>query len=121
MRERSPVFADFADIWAALPKVVFSRTLDRVEGSNARLATAPLAEEIAAAVEATDKLVSIGAASLAAQALELGLLDELRIFRFPVVLGGGTPHLPPVTEAVAFDLVETRTFAPRVVYERFRR
>ena len=44
----------FADVWSALPKVVFSRTLDRVQG-NARLAEAPLAEEVAAALDATDK------------------------------------------------------------------
>src|SRR3954469_2532491 len=49
----------FADIWCALPKVVFTRTLDSVEGS-ARLAEAPLADEVAAALDATDKDVSIG-------------------------------------------------------------
>src|SRR2546422_513135 len=51
----------FADVWSALPKVVFSRTLDRVQG-NARLAEAPLAEEVAAALAATDKDVEIGGA-----------------------------------------------------------
>ena len=91
------VGAAFADIWCAIPKVVFSRTLDRVQG-NARLATASVAEEAAAAVDATDKDVSIGGAGLAAAAIGLGLVDELRMFRGPVVLGGGTPFLPPVTE-----------------------
>jgi dihydrofolate reductase len=112
--------AAFADVWCAIPKVVFSRTLDSVEG-NARLAEASLAEEAAAALEATDKDVSIGGAGLAAAAVELGLVDELRMFRNPVVIGGGTPFLPPVTEAVPFDLIETRTFASRVIYERYRR
>jgi dihydrofolate reductase len=112
--------AAFADVWCAIPKVVFSRTLDSVEG-NARLAEASLAEEAAAALEATDKDVSIGGAGLAAAAVELGLVDELRMFRNPVVIGGGTPFLPPVTEAVLFDLIETRTFASRVIYERYRR
>src|SRR6188472_4541341 len=60
----------FADVWCALPKVVFSRTLDSVEG-NARLAEAPLAEEAVAALDATDKLVSIGGAGLASAAFEL--------------------------------------------------
>src|SRR3954452_20631167 len=110
----------FADVWCALPKVVFSRTLDTVQG-NARLAEGSVAEEVAVALEATGKDVSIGGAHLAAGAIELGLVDELRIFRYPVVVGGGTPFLPPVTEDVRLDLVETRTFGSRVIFERYRR
>ncbi len=110
----------FADVWSALPKVVFSRTLDSVQG-NARLAEAPLAEEVAAALDATDKDVEIGGAGLAAAAIELGLVDELCMFRYPIVVGGGTPFLPPVTEDVPLDLVETRTFGSRVIYERYGR
>jgi len=110
----------FADVWCALPKVVFSRTLDRVEG-NARLAEGSVAEEVAAALEATDRDVSIGGASLIGSAFQLGFLDELRMFRHPIVVGGGTPYLPPVTEDVPLDLIETRTFNARVVYERYRR
>jgi len=110
----------FADAWCAIPKVVFSRTLESVQG-NARLAEAPLAEEVAAALDATDKDVEIGGAGLASAAIELGLVDELRIFRNPVVIGGGTPFLPPVTEDVPLDLIETRTFGSRVIYERYRR
>ena len=112
--------AAFADIWCAIPKVVFSRTLDSVQG-NARLAEASLAEEAAAALGATDKDVAIGGAGLAAQAVELGLVDELRVFRYPVVVGGGTPYLPPVAEDIRLDLIETRTFDSRVIYERYRR
>ena len=110
----------FADIWCALPKVVFSRTLDSVQGT-ARLAQTSLAEEAAAALDATDKAVAIGGAGLAAQAVELGLVDELRMFRYPIVIGGGTPFLPPVTEDVPLDLIETRTFGSRVIYERYGR
>ena len=102
------------------PEVVFSRTLDSVEG-NARFAEASVAEEVAAALDATDKDVSIGGAGLAAAAIELGLVDELRMFRYPVVLGGGTPFLPPLTEDVALDLIEARTFGSRVIYERYGR
>jgi len=58
---------------------------------------------------------------LAAAAIELGLVDELRMFRNPIVVGGGTPFLPPVTEDVRLDLVETKTFGSRVIYERYRR
>jgi dihydrofolate reductase len=112
--------AAFADVWCALPKVVFSRTLDSVQG-NARLAEASVAEETAAASDATDKDVGIGGAGLAAAAIELGLVDELRMFRYPVVVGGGTPFVPPVTEDVPLDLIETRTFGSRVIYERYGR
>ena len=78
-------------------------------------------EEAAAALDATDKDVSIGGAGLAAAAIELGLVDELRMFRNPVVVGGGTAFLPPVTEDVPLDLIETRTFGSRVIYERYGR
>jgi dihydrofolate reductase len=116
----SELGAAFADVWCALPKVVFSRTLGSVQG-NARLARAPVAEEVAAALAAAGKDVSIGGASLAAAAIDLGLVDELRMFRNPVVVGGGTPFLPPVTAQVRLDLVETRTFGSRVIYERYAR
>ena len=112
--------AAFADVWCAIPKVVFSRTLDSVQG-NARLAEASVAEEAAAALDATDKDVGIGGAGLAAAAIELGLVDELRMFRYPVVVGGGTPFLPPVTEDAPLELIETRTFGSRVIYERYGR
>ena len=116
----SELHAAFADVWCALPKVVFSRTLDSVRG-NARLAEAPLAEEAAAALAGTDRNVEIGGAGLAAQAIELGLVDELRLFRYPVVVGGGTPFLPPVREHVPLELIEARTFGSRVIYERYGR
>jgi dihydrofolate reductase len=112
--------AAFADAYCAIPKVVFSRTLDTVQG-NARLAETSLAGEVAAALEATDKDVLIGGAGMAAAAIELDLVDELRMFRNPVLVGGGTPFLPPVTAHVPLDLVESRTFASRVLYERYRR
>jgi dihydrofolate reductase len=112
--------AAFADVWCALPKVVFSRTLDGVQG-NARLAKASVAEEVAAALDTTDKNVAIGGAGLAGAAIELGIVDELHMIRHPVVVGGGTPFLPPVTQDVRLDLVETRTFGSRLVLERYAR
>ncbi len=110
--------AAFADIWCAIPKIVFSRTLSSVQG-NARLAEASVAHEIAAVVDSTDQDVAIGGAGLAATAIELGLVDEFHLFRNPVLVGGGTPYLPPVTEELRLDLVDTRTFASRVIYERY--
>jgi dihydrofolate reductase len=119
MRAREPG-AEFAEVWSAIPKVVFSRTLDAVEG-NARLATGSVSEEVTAALSATDKDVAVGGAGLAAAAIELGLVDELRIFRNPVVVGGGTPLLPAVSDQIPLELVETRTFASRVIFERYQR
>ena len=110
----------FADVWTAIPKVVFSRTLESVEG-NARLAEGTVAEEVAAARAATEKDIEIGGAGLAGQAVELGLVDEFRIFRNPVIVGGGTPLLPSVTETIALELIETRTFGSRVIFERYGR
>jgi dihydrofolate reductase len=112
--------AAFADAWRAVPKVVFSHTLKGVQG-NARLADAPLEAEIAAALESTGKDVAIGGAGLAEAAISRGLVDEFRLFRNPVLVGGGTPLLPPVTEQIRLNLVETRTFAAGVIYERYER
>jgi dihydrofolate reductase len=69
----------------------------------------------------TGKGVSIGGAGLAAEAIDLDLVDELRMFRYPVIVGGGTPFLPPVTRDLPLDLDETRTFGSRVIYERYQR
>jgi dihydrofolate reductase len=110
--------AEFAEVWCAIPKVVFSHTLDSVQG-NARLATTSVADEVAAALESTDMDVSIGGATLAGQAIDL--IDELRILRHPIIVGGGTPFLPPVANDLRLDLIETRTFVDRVLYERYRR
>jgi dihydrofolate reductase len=111
---------EFADVWSAIPKVVFSRTLESVQG-NARLAEGTVAEEVAAALAATEKDVEIGGAGLAGQAVELGLVDELGIFRYPVIVGGGTPLLPPVTDQIPLELIETKTFSSRVIFERYGR
>jgi dihydrofolate reductase len=62
-----------------------------------------------------------GVGGLATAAFELGLVDELRMFRCPVVIGGGTPFLPPVPEDVPRELIETRMFGSRVIYERYGR
>ena len=106
------VSREWAEIWRALPKVVFSRTLQSVEG-NARLATGTVAEEIP-----DDKVVAIGGATLAASAIDL--IDEFRLIVYPVAVGGGTPFFPPGTR-IDLELVETRTFGSRVMYLRYRR
>ena len=111
---------EFAEIWKALPKVVFSRTLDEVVG-NTRVAHAGIAEEVAALQERSGKDVAIGGADLAAEAIKLGLVDDFRLFVNPVVVGGGRPFFPSVDQALHLNLVETRTFASRVVYLHYER
>jgi dihydrofolate reductase len=112
--------AAFADVWTALPKIVFSRTRSSVAGT-ARLATKPFAEEVADVLAATDRDVEIGGAHLAAQAFELDLIDELRLFRYPVIVGGGTPYFPPLPRWLPLTLLETRPFGNGVISERYRR
>ena len=111
---------EFARIWTALPKVVFSSTLETVEG-NARLATGGVAEEMAALRAQSEKDVSVGGAGFASTLVELDLIDEYRLFVSPVVLGGGPRYLPALDSRIDLELVETRTFGGRVVYLRYRR
>ncbi len=111
---------EFARIWQQLPRVVFSRTLDRVEG-NARLASEGVAEEVAKLKEQAGRDLAVGGAGLASAFIELGLVDEFQLFVYPVVLGAGTPFFPALEERVGLELVETRTFGSRVVYLRYLR
>ena len=111
---------EFADVWANLPKVVFSRELTSVD-PTARLATASVADEVAATLASTDLGVEIGGSNLAAQAIELDLVDDYRMFRFPVIVGGGAPYFPPVRSGLPLELVESRVFGSRVIFERYRR
>ena len=112
---------EFARIWNAIPKVVFSTTLERVEG-NAQLAGADVASEVARLrKEPGEGVISVGGAGLAATLIKLDLIDEYRLFVDPVVVGGGTPYFPPRDAAIELELLETRTFGSRLVYLRYRR
>jgi dihydrofolate reductase len=111
---------EFAPVWQALPKVVFSRTLDRVEG-NATLATAGIAETVAELKAQPGGPLEVGGAELAAEASRLGLIDEYSLFVYPVVLGGGTPCFPLLDARIPLCLAETRTFGGRIVLLRYRR
>jgi dihydrofolate reductase len=116
-----PVELEFARIWKSIPKVVFSTTLARVEG-NARLASDGLPAEVAKLKDQPGEgVVTVGGASLAAEAIRLGLVDEFRLFVSPVVLGGGTPYFPPLDNRINLKLIETRTFGSGAVYIRYRR
>jgi dihydrofolate reductase len=111
---------EFARIWKQLPKIVFSTTLESVEG-KARLASDSVAEEVAKLKEQPGKDLAVGGAGLAATCMKLDVIDEYRLFVSPVALGGGTPYFPPLDERINLELVETRTFGSGVVYVRYRR
>jgi dihydrofolate reductase len=111
---------EFARIWRETPKVVFSTTLERVEG-NARLVREGAAEEVARLKQQPGKSLAVGGAGLASILMRAGLIDEYRLFVQPVVLGGGTPFFGALDEPIDLELVETRTFGSRVVYVRYRR
>ncbi len=111
---------EFARIWKDLPKIVFSTTLEKVEG-NARLVKDGVAEEVAKLKEQPGKDLAVGGAGLASTFIKLGLVDEYRLFVSPVVLGGGTHYFPALEERINLELVETQTFGSRVVYLRYRR
>jgi len=114
--EESPLVAEhieFAQIWKALPKVVFSTTLQSVVG-NTRLASDGVGEEVSRLKEQSGR-------DLAGACMKLGLIDEWRLFVSPVLLGGGTPYFTTLDERLSLELVETKTFGSRVVYLRYRR
>jgi dihydrofolate reductase len=100
--------------------VVFSTTLSTVQG-NARLASGGLVEEIERLrAEPGEGEIAIGGATLAAEASELGLIDEYRAMVHPVLVGGGIPFFPRRERRVDLELVETRTFSSRFVYLHYR-
>ena len=111
---------EFAAIWRALPKIVFSTTLSAVRG-NARLASGGLEEEIGRLrAEAAEGDIAIGGATLATEAAALGLIDEYRLRVLPVLVGGGRPFFPQRGDRVTLELIESRTLDSGVVYLRYR-
>ncbi|CAL9604740.1 putative protein YyaP [Nocardiopsis dassonvillei] len=111
----------FAELWRALPKVVFSTTLSEVRGRT-RLASGGLAQEVERLrAEPGEGDIAIGGAILAAEAAALGLVDEYRLRVYPVLVGGGTPFFPRAERHVDLDLVESRPVgSSKVAYLRYR-
>lgn len=109
---------EWADLWTAVPKVVFSRTLTAVQGSS-RLATGTLAQEIAHwRAEPGEGEIAIGGAGLAAEAA--GEIDEYRLRVYPILVGGGTPYFPRSEHRADLELLESRLLSPQVTYQRYR-
>jgi dihydrofolate reductase len=109
---------EFGRIWRSLPKIVFSSTLDRVEG-NSRLVRGDVGEELARLREEFDGKLEIGGPTLAAEFIRRGLVDEYQLIVHPVVLGGGRPFFPELERPIGLRLIETKRFGSGVVLLRY--
>ena len=116
---QSDLMADYASAWQAADKVVYSSTLTAPSTANTRLESSfdPNAVHELKAAAGADLLV--GGPNLAAQALAAGLVDELALFVWPVILGGRNPALPTETRA-DLELIDKHRFTGGVVYLRYR-
>jgi dihydrofolate reductase len=118
----SPAMAEYARIWREMPKIVFSKTLDRNDWNTTVLRDV-VPEEIEELKAQPGGDLALGGADLAATFMAHDLIDEYRLYVHPIVLGQGKPLFRPseadtVTE---LELVETRTFASGVVLLHYRR
>jgi dihydrofolate reductase len=114
-----PTMAEFARIWKAGPKLVFSTTLDAVHGPNIELADGDAVEIVKRLKEQDGGPLAAGGAGLAATLIRAGLVDEYGLFVNPVLAGGGTPFFPTLEARADLTLAETRTFGSKVVYVRY--
>jgi dihydrofolate reductase len=114
----TPAMLEFARIWKDTPKIVFSRTLARVEWSS-RLVRDDAAGEVARLKAQPGFHMSVGGPGTAATLMRLGLIDEYRLFVHPVILGAGTPFFPALEDRIGLRLLETRTFGSGVIHLRY--
>jgi dihydrofolate reductase len=114
---QSAAFRDFAGIWRAADKVVYSTTLTAASSARTRIEPRFDPEAVRALKQRGD--VSVGGPGLAASAIRAGLVDEYHLFVTPVVVGGGIAVFPDGVRA-GLDLVDERRFASGVVYLRYR-
>lgn len=113
------VFNDYAEIWRAAEKVVFSRTLDTASSAKTRIERDFDPEAIRRLKESSEADLSVGGAELAGQALGAGLVDECHLFLFPIVVGGGKRALPHGVRAL-LELLGERRFGGGVVHLHYR-
>jgi dihydrofolate reductase len=113
-----PQMRDYAEIWRAADKIVFSRTLERVETSRTTLERSSDPEAIRALKESEEQEISIGGPELAAQAIEAGLVDEIHLLLVPVAVGAGKSALP-IQAPLVLRLLDKRSFNSNTVYLRY--
>ena len=109
VEDADPFMVDFARLWRAADKVVYSRTLTETSSDRTRIETDFDVDAVRTLVESSDTDVLIGGAELAGQAIAAGLVDEIHTYVHPVVIGGGT-HWLPDSVRVALELVDEDRF-----------
>jgi dihydrofolate reductase len=119
LADQSEIARDYAGIWQAADKVVFSRTLEAVRTPRTRLEAGFDPAAVRALKDAATADLSVGGPTLAAEALRAGLVDELHQLVSPVVVGGGTHWLPDGVR-IDLELVDTRRFGNGVVHLHHR-
>jgi len=110
---------DYARIWQAADKVVYSRTLQTVSSARTRIEREFDAEAVRALKTRAERDILIEGAQLAGQAIAAGLVDEYHFFVAPIVVGGGKPALPDGVR-VPLELLDERRFGSGFVYLRYR-
>jgi dihydrofolate reductase len=113
-----PFVRDYAEIWRAADKIVYSTSLGSPSTAKTRLEQEFDAGAVRALKEDSARDMSIGGTVLAAQAIKAGLVDEFRLFLTPVVIGSGKQYLPDGVE-LTLELLDERRFGNGVVYLRY--
>ena len=113
--DHAAVYGDFAEIWRAAEKVVYSRTLRTVSSERTRIEREFDAVAIRRLKESSQSDIMIGGAELAGQAIAEGLVDECMLFLGPVLVGGGKRALPAGVRA-ELELLDERRFSSGVVH-----
>jgi dihydrofolate reductase len=120
--EAPAVIAEFARIWREMPKTVYSRTLPSGPAEwNTTVVSEVVPEEVQALKEQPGGDLGLGGADLAATFLRLGLVDEIKVYIHPIVLGRGTPMFPVSDTRTPLRLTESHTFGNGVVLLRYER
>jgi dihydrofolate reductase len=117
--DQEPFMRDYAEIWRAADKIVYSRTLETVASERTRIERGFDPDAVKQFKEAADREISIGGPTLAAEAIRAGLVDEIGLFLSPTVVGGGTRALPDDVR-LPLELVDERRFNNGTVYLRYR-
>lgn len=117
--DQPPFTRDFATLWQAADKIVYSTTLQTASTARTRIERDFDPEAVRRMKAHASRDLSVGGPTLAASALAAGLVDECRLFLTPIVVGGGTPSLPSRLR-LKLELVDERRFGNGVVYLRYR-